>query len=222
MSRNLRALRIVHGMLDPRLPAYVEGLPVTEAALAYAEQLHEGQRRPVDGAPFILHPLEVASLLYYGGASDAVVAAGVLHDVIEDTAAVASDLQRRFGRRVTDLVVAVSEDDRIAEFDARKAALRSQVAASGHDALLLFAADKISNVRALRLALVRSGDGDLTVGLGEKIRHYRRSVEMLEGLEPDAPLVHRLHTELYRLDAELAHHGSPNWSADRLSRPTGA
>ena len=73
--------------------------------------------------------------MYYAGASDAVVAAGVLHDVIEDTAAAASDLQRRFGRRVTDLVVAVSEDDRIADFDARKAALRSQVAASGHDAL---------------------------------------------------------------------------------------
>ena len=64
-----------------------------------------------------------------------------MHDVIEDTTAVASDLQRRFGRRVTDLVVAVSEDDRIADSDARKAALRSQVAASGHDALLLFAAD---------------------------------------------------------------------------------
>jgi (p)ppGpp synthase/HD superfamily hydrolase len=209
MSRNLRALRIPCGMLEPRLPADAEGLPLTEAALAYAEQFHEGQRRPVDGAPFIVHPLEVASLLYFAGASDAVVAAGVLHDVIEDTAAVASDLQRRFGRRVTDLVVAVSENDRIAGFDARKAALRSQVAASGRDALLLFAADKVSNARALRLALARDGAGDLTVGLGEKIRHYRRSAEMLEDLEPEAPLVHRLHTELDRLDAELAHQGCP-------------
>jgi (p)ppGpp synthase/HD superfamily hydrolase len=51
-------------MLEPRLPAYIEGLPLTEAALSYAKQLHEGQHRPVDGAPFIVHPLEVASLLY--------------------------------------------------------------------------------------------------------------------------------------------------------------
>jgi HD domain-containing protein len=72
--------------------------------------------------------LEVASLLYYAGATDPVIAAGVLHDVIEDTAALASDLRGRFGRRVTDLVVAVSEDDRIADHDARKAALRAQVA----------------------------------------------------------------------------------------------
>src|SRR6188472_3538273 len=111
-------------MLEPRLPAYIEGLPLTEAALSYAKQLHEGQRRPVDGAPFIVHPLEVASLLYYAGASDHVVAAGVLHDVIEDTSAAANDLRRRFGARVTNLVVAVSEDDRIADHDLRKAALR--------------------------------------------------------------------------------------------------
>jgi (p)ppGpp synthase/HD superfamily hydrolase len=195
-------------MPHPRLPAYVEGLPLTEAALSYAEQLHEGQRRLVDGAPFIVHPLEVASLLFYAGASDAVVAAGVLHDVIEDTAAVAADLQVRFGRRVTDLVVAVSEDDRIADFDARKAALRSQVAASGQDGLLLFAADKISNIRALRLAVTRNNDANLMLSSAEKISHYRRSDELLEDLQPGAPLVHRLRDELDRLDIELAHHRS--------------
>jgi (p)ppGpp synthase/HD superfamily hydrolase len=66
-------------VLDRRLPAFVQGLPLTAAALSYADALHATQRRPVDGAPFILHPLEVASLLYYAGASDQVVAAGVLH-----------------------------------------------------------------------------------------------------------------------------------------------
>jgi len=102
--------------------------------------------------------LEVASLLYYAGATDSVVAAGVLHDVIEDTAAAASDLKGRFGRRVTELVVAVSEDGSIADFDLRKAALRAQV---------------------------------------------HRSVELLEELEPDAALVHRLRDELDQLDAAL-------------------
>jgi (p)ppGpp synthase/HD superfamily hydrolase len=82
-----------------------------------------------------------------------VIAAGVLHDVIEDTAAGAADLRGRFRLRVTELVIAVSEDDRIADHHARKAALRAQVAASGHDALLLFAADKIFNIRALRTVL---------------------------------------------------------------------
>jgi len=199
-------------MPDGRLPAFVKGLPLTEAALAYAERLHAGQPRAVDGAPFILHPLEVASLLYYAGATDSVVAAGVLHDVIEDTAAEASDLQGRFGRRVTELVVAVSEDGSIADFALRKAALRAQVAASGHAALLLFAADKISNVRALRVALDRGPEREATPASPEKIRPYHRSVELLEELAPDAALVHRLRDELDRLDSALTRRryaGSP-------------
>jgi (p)ppGpp synthase/HD superfamily hydrolase len=196
-------------VLDRRLPAFVDGLPLTAAALSYADALHAGQRRPVDGAPFILHPLEVASLLYYAGASDQVVAAGVLHDVIEDTSAAADDLRRRFGARVTNLVLAVSEDERIADHDVRKAALRAQVAASGHDALLLFAADKISNVRALRAASARNVRGDLADDFAEKIRHYHRSAELLEELEPDAGLVHALREELDLLDTGLARASQP-------------
>src|SRR3712207_7550885 len=46
---------------------------------------HAYQRRAVDDAPFILHPLEVASLLSARGCDDAVVAAGLLHDVVEKT-----------------------------------------------------------------------------------------------------------------------------------------
>ena len=59
-----------------------QSFPKTIAALAYAERLHAGQRRQADGAPFILHPLEVCCLLYHTGAPDHVIAAGVLrrHD----------------------------------------------------------------------------------------------------------------------------------------------
>jgi len=187
-------------MLDPRLASFADGLPLTQAALAYADALHAGQRRAADGAPFILHPLEVGSLLYDAGASDPVVAAGVLHDVIEDTSAAAADLRRRFGARVTDLVVAVSEDDRIVDYDVRKAALRAQVAASGHDALLLFAADKVSNVRALRAVAGRRTQDEVA----ERLAHYHRTLELLEELEPDAPLVHDFRRELGELDAALA------------------
>ena len=194
-------------MAERRIPAFIHGLPLTEVALAYAQELHRGQRREVDGAPFIVHPLEVASLLYYAGAPDHVVAAGVLHDVIEDTGAVADDLRPRVGNRVTQLVLAVSEDDRIADFAERKAALRTQVAAAGPDALLLFAADKISKVRELRLA-AKLGAGTDGAAL-RKLAHYERSLDLLRELEPDAPLVKRLASELDQLGAELpraAHH----------------
>ena len=102
--------------------------------------------------PFILHPLEVASLLFDAGAPDHLIAAGVLHDTIEKTHVVASDLRERFGSRVAALVLAVSEDESITGYVQRKAALREQVARAGEEALMLFAADKLSKVRELRLA----------------------------------------------------------------------
>jgi (p)ppGpp synthase/HD superfamily hydrolase len=134
-----------------RLPAFVQRFPITAAALAYAEHLHAGQTRAADGADFIEHPLEVATLLYEAGAPDDVVAAGVLHDTLEKTEADAAALRPRFGDRITNLVLAVTEDDRIGDFAARKAALVEQVAQAGPEAQMVFAADKVSKVRELRL-----------------------------------------------------------------------
>lgn len=57
-------------------PPFIEGLTLTCAAYRYAEDLHEGQRRSSDKAPFILHPLEVAVLLHNRDFDDEVVAAG--------------------------------------------------------------------------------------------------------------------------------------------------
>ena len=68
-----------------RTPEFAAGLAKTHAALAYAERLHEGQFRAADGAPFILHPIEVGILLRESGAPDEVIAAGVLHDALEKT-----------------------------------------------------------------------------------------------------------------------------------------
>jgi HD domain len=76
-----------------RIPDWSQTLPSTREALAYAERQHAGQRRAADGAPFVVHPLEVACLLYRAGAPDDVIAAGLLHDTIEKTDANAADLQ---------------------------------------------------------------------------------------------------------------------------------
>jgi (p)ppGpp synthase/HD superfamily hydrolase len=170
-------------------------LPKTRAALAYAEERHAGQRRRVDGAPFIEHPLEVAELLYRAGAPDDVIAAGVLHDTIEKAGASAGELRERFGPHTTELVVAMSEDPEIPGYARRKAALRDQVAAAGPDALMVFAADKISKVRELRAtrSLPR-----------RRLTHYRRCVELLERLLSDSPLVAQLRAEFDRVAAPLA------------------
>jgi (p)ppGpp synthase/HD superfamily hydrolase len=169
--------------------------PKARAALVYAERQHQGQLRKCGGA-FILHPLEVAALLRDAGASDELVAAGLLHDVTEKTSAAPADVSRRFGARVAKLVVAVSEDSAIASYKARKAALRDQVAGAGEDALKLFAADKLSKLHELLLYEVEAP--------ARRIEHYRLSVELLETLLPGYPLTGRLTADFARLDSHLS------------------
>jgi hypothetical protein len=162
--------------------------------------MHASQRR-ADGTPFILHPLEVASLLYDVGAPDHLIAAGVMHDLIEKTHVSAVDLSERFGTRITGLVLAVSDDDQIAGYTKRKAALRQQVAAASDEALTLFAADKVSKARELRRETAADPDDSPTPRTvrqlrARRLKHYHRSLALLEERLPASPLVRELREEL--------------------------
>jgi len=179
-----------------RIPEQDRGLSIRAAALAFARAAHAGQLRGSDGAPFIAHPREVAALLDWVGAPQHIVAAGALHDVIEKTPTRASDVRRRFGVRVTRLVLAVTEDERIASYTRRKAALRRQVAAAGEEALMLLAADKVSKARELRIEGERgSAAGDVR-RRHMRLAHYERCLQLLQQRLPASPLVGQLRTEL--------------------------
>lgn len=176
------------------MPGFVRRLPTTRRAIRYAEQLHAGQLRQADGAPFILHPIEVAELLYEAGAPDHVIAAGALHDTLEKTDATADDLTARFGREIAALVCAVSEDKAIPNYAQRKAALRDQVAQAGDEAALVFAADKLSKVRELQYVQ------DAPVRI-RRLTHYRRCLALLKEKLPGNALVEALDVEVGALSA---------------------
>ena len=142
-------------------PPFAAGRPLVQAAFSWAARRHVGQSRAVDDAPFILHPAEVASLLSSRGYDDEVIAAALLHDVVENTEAGIADVRVRFGARVAAIVAAVTEDDAIEDDEERKAALREQVAGAGSDAQAVYAADKLAKTRELR-AQAASGDGTRT------------------------------------------------------------
>jgi (p)ppGpp synthase/HD superfamily hydrolase len=179
-------------------PSFVKRLPVTAAALEFALERHAGQVRDGDHAPFVLHPLEVGSLLSLAGYEDHIVAAGVLHDVLEDTNTDDAELEERFGPEVSALVRAVSEDPSIQDERVRKATLRSQVALGPVEAGAVFAADKVSKARELRLKLSCGLGGDETE---DKLAHYRASLAMLERLLGHRHLIlEQLRFELETLD----------------------
>jgi (p)ppGpp synthase/HD superfamily hydrolase len=188
-------------MAVARDPPFVTGRPLTRAALAWARELHGGQVRAVDHAPFILHPLEVAALLSGRGFDDEVVAAGLLHDAVEDTGAGVEDIRLRFGDRVAGLVGELTEDPAIRDYRERKAALRAQVAVAGADAHAIYAADKVVKARELRAQAARAEQLLDEPELKRRLEHYGRSLEMLESLAPELPLVRQLAFELWALRA---------------------
>jgi (p)ppGpp synthase/HD superfamily hydrolase len=178
---------------------FVDRSPLTRDALAFAALWHEGQTRDLDGIPFVTHPVEVARLLHEAGYSDEVVAAGVLHDVLEETEVERGELDERFGPEVARLVAAVSDDPAIENHAERKAALRAQVARSGEDAAAVFAADKVSKTRELRMRLEH---GRLERRDRTKIDHYEASLALLDELMPGHRLVDLLRTELQGLQEQ--------------------
>ena len=175
------------------LSDFTRRLPLTRSALDFAAEHHAGQRREVDDAPFVMHPLEVARLLDEADCPDHVVAAGILHDVLENTDAERRQIAERFGSRVAGLVSAVTEDASIEDAAERKAALRLQVAQAGDEAAAVFAADKVSKARELRLRASRGrlGDDDRP-----RIEHYEQSLAMLSEVIPGHALASRLRMEL--------------------------
>jgi (p)ppGpp synthase/HD superfamily hydrolase len=199
-----------------RLPGVVARLPKTRAALEYAKRQHVGQCRSSDGAAFIEHPLEVGWLLYRAGAPDHVIAAGVLHDVLEKTDVGGAELSARFGSQIAQLVQAVSEDQTISGYQPRKAALRQQAAAAGPEALMIFAADKVSKVGELSAALSKAARRQPRAGSlipPRRLAHFRRCLGMLEERLGDAPLVHQLATALAGLERDLHAFGATRAAA---------
>ena len=88
--------------------ADVDSEALLAAAFDFAFQLHEGQFR-ASGDPYIVHPVAVADLLRDIGASAPVIAAGFLHDVVEDTDITAEQLEGHFGPEVRALVEGVTK-----------------------------------------------------------------------------------------------------------------
>ena len=163
--------------------------------------MHADQRRAVDHAPFVLHPLEVAALLNGRDYSDDIVIAGVLHDIVERTDATVRDIERRFGPQVASIVSAVTEDPSILDLELRKSALRSQVAAAHVEAHVVYAADKVAKMRELRAEASRNVSWQDDSRLQHRLVHYQRSLDMLLEVAPQVALVRQLDFELWALSA---------------------
>ena len=132
-------------------PTDTEGL--LAAAFHFAFQLHDGQVR-ASGEPYICHPVAVADLLRDIGASAGVIAAGFLHDVVEDTDVTPEEIEQHFGAEVRGLVEGVTKLGGIHftnKTEAQAENLRRMFLAMASDirVVLVKLADRLHNMRTL-------------------------------------------------------------------------
>ena len=174
-------------------------------ALATASEAHRDQRR-ADGAPYLAHPLKVCELLAHAGADQQTLAAALLHDAVEDSELGVGDVVERFGVEIGELVAALTDDATIADWGARKDALRAQVAEAGPRAAAVFAADKLANVGEMRALYSRHGEAVIDLHkaptLDLRIHAWEQDAEMVERVAPGLSLVSALRDELAAFRSE--------------------
>ena len=152
------------------------------------------------------HPLAVARKLAENSYGEPVVAAGLLHDTVEDSEADLGELRDTFGGEVSALVDALTEDETISDWEERKAAHRQQVSGAGSEAAAIYAADKLAGIAELRRAYAEKGEAAaerLTApSLDARIRAWEADADMLEGIEPRLGFLPELRAELNALEAQ--------------------
>lgn len=139
-------------------------MKLLDDAIEYATRMHAGQVRKMAGTPYILHPLEVCTIIATMTDSEETMAAGLLHDTIEDCDADPREIRRLFGARVSALVQSETEDrlsDRPPEEtwrDRKEESLLMLANTKDLDVKILWLGDKLSNMRSFARAYRRSGD----------------------------------------------------------------
>jgi (p)ppGpp synthase/HD superfamily hydrolase len=133
--------------------------------------------------------MAVAELLAEHGSGDEVLAAALLHDVVEDSDVTVEDLRQRFGDPPAALVDALSDDESIESYQPRKDEHRGRVAAAGGDALAIYGADKLTNIATLRHAYADQGEAvaeEFKVPLDLKVAIWEADLELLRRDSPQA------------------------------------
>ena len=126
-------------------------------AINFAVLKHSGQIRKGTVIPYITHPFEVMEILAEFGSSEQVKAAGMLHDVLEDTDASPEEIRNIFGENVLGLVAAESEDKSKTWKERKQAAIDSLQNAKFENKLICLA-DKLSNLRSMSADIKSYGE----------------------------------------------------------------
>ncbi len=156
-----------------------------DRAIEFAVHAHAGTERRGKGFPYIIHPLEAMVIVSTMTSDQEILAAAVLHDVVEDTDITIDEIRKRFGDRVAQLVD--SESDRKMEFTdwrARKEESLNRLSFASREEKIVALGDKLSNMRAIARDYTTKGDDSFweMFHVKEKAVHSWRYHALVEAL----------------------------------------
>lgn len=108
-------------------------MDVINKAINYAWEKHAGQRRKITGVPYMTHPLQVVNILKVVTRDEEIIAAAILHDVMEDCGVTYEELKLEFGERIATIVLQLTKPY-------RKPVIKSK------EALMIKCADVLHNI----------------------------------------------------------------------------
>ena len=174
---------------------------IIEQALRTASQAHEGQYRKGTKIPYITHPVAVGIILIKAGYNDEVVAAGILHDTVEDTILTLKDIEQEFGPEIAEMVAGSSEPDKSLPWKARKEHTVEFLKSASTDIRAVVCADKLHNIRSIINDYKLDGEevwNRFKRGKVQQQWYYTSLVESL-GMDYTSPLLEELKKEVKRL-----------------------
>ncbi|HXB61926.1 MAG TPA: bifunctional (p)ppGpp synthetase/guanosine-3',5'-bis(diphosphate) 3'-pyrophosphohydrolase [Acidobacteriaceae bacterium] len=156
-----------------------DDLDIIRKAWEFCVEHHEGQKR-ASGEPYVIHPLEVALVLAEMKMDSTAIAAGLLHDAVEDTPVTTDEIYEKFGEQVAHIVEGVTKLDKI-EFANRE----DQQAENIRKMLLAMVSD-------VRVVIIKLADRLHNMRTLEHLKPERQAAIARETLDIYAPLAHRL------------------------------
>lgn len=175
-----------------------------EYAIYYATKAHKNQRRKIEDVDMIFHPFTVGMILQRNGCDEDIVAAGILHDVVEDTPHTFEDIKNDFGEKIMQYVYDASEPDKSLEWEERKQHTINHIKNAPLGSKLIVACDKISNLEDLADCIELYGEEKAWSALKrnkEKQKWYYTSVyeSCIEGVNSEHPIFKRYREVLKQL-----------------------
>ena len=129
-----------------------------DSAIEVAAKAHRNQARRGTDIPYITHPFAVGILLSQVDCSDEVIAAGILHDTVEDTAITLEFIRENFGEKVASIVKGCSEPDKSLPWEERKNHTIESLETASMEVRLVVCADKLHNIRTIASDYNKIGD----------------------------------------------------------------